>query len=143
MGKHRNDVAGRKPGDGKPGYKNIDPSHRWAKGGASPNPDGGRRKRPASVQDEMFADLEALLRSEVPTAAGESLTVHQALLRRLVGEAVNDGKMAAKALPLLLDLLQSLQPDASNDDDAISTDDADLVRETLERLARTGGHGHD
>lgn len=142
MGKHRNDVAGRKPGDGKPGYKNISPKHQWVKNGPSPNPEGGRRRRPPSLRDEVFEDLQALLRSKIPTPDGEQLAVHQALLRRLVGEAVNDGKLAIKALPLLLDLLLVLEPQISDDDNHISGDDADLIRQTLDRLSRAGG-GHE
>jgi len=140
---HRNQPAGRTSGDGKPGYKNIDPKHRWVKGGPSPNPEGRRRKPPPSQADEIFDDLVGLLKGTVPTETGERLTVFQGLFRRLVGGALNDSKLALKVVPLLLELLHQLQPEVASDDDGeVTADDAELIAETLARLSTLGGRSN-
>jgi len=142
--KHQNQPAGRTAGDGKPGYKNIDPKHRWVKGGPSPNPLGRRRKPPPSLSEQLHQDLVDLLKSTVPTPNGERLTVHQALLRRVVAEGLNDARLALKAYPLLLAVVQGLEPKATDvSSSVIKTEDADLIRETLERLSKMGGRGRD
>jgi len=85
-----------------------------------------------------------LLKSTVPTPNGERLTVHQALLRRVVAEGLNDARLALKAYPLLLAVVQGLEPKATDvSSSVIKTEDADLIRETLERLSKMGGRGRD
>jgi hypothetical protein len=140
---HKNQPAGRSHGDGKPGYKNVDAKHRWTKGGPSPNPSGRRRKPPPSLTEEMHADLISLLQGMVPTPTGERLTVYQALLRRIIGEALNDAKLGLKAMPLLVDLLRALEPEAANDEKGSVTDeDAEVIEEALARLRKAKGRNH-
>lgn len=150
MGKHRKDASPRRFGDGKgPGYKNIAPQHQWKKGGPSPNP-SGRPKRPPppppSLQAEMRAELETFLRSEIPIdgpGGRRSIKVLQALLRRPLGEGVNDGKMALKALQLTLDLLSTLEPspEPAREDSFAADEDAAIYEATIARELRRRGGG--
>lgn len=147
MGKHRKDVSDRQFGDGKgPGYKNIDPKHQWKKGGPSPNP-SGRPKRPPppapNLQAEMRVELETFLRSEIPIdgpGGRQSIQVLPALLRRLLGEGVNDGKMALKALRLIRELSSDEpDPEPSGEDSFDADEDAAIYEATIARELRRRG----
>ena len=96
MGKHRNQPAGRQPGDGKPGYKNIGKEHQWKKGGPSPNPAGRRAKKSPSLKDELHQILVEVLKSSI-SAGDRELTVMEAVLRRMMVAAVNDPKIAIRS----------------------------------------------
>lgn len=153
MGKHRKAASPRQFGDGKgPGYKNIDPKHQWKKGDPSPNPSGRPKKpppSPPSLKAEMRAELETILRSEIPIdgpSGRQSIKVLEALLRRPLGEGVNDGKMALKALQLILDLLAVLEPSSEphREDSFESDEDAAIYDATIAReLRRRGGETED
>lgn len=150
MGKHRKAVSPRQFGDGKgPGYKNIDPKHQWKKGDPSPNPSGRPKKpppSPPSLKAEIRAELETFLRSEIPIdgpGGRRSIKVLQALLRRPLGEGVNDGKMALKALELTINLLSILEPDPgpAPEDSFESDEDAAIYDATIARELRRRGGG--
>lgn len=137
MGKHRNQPAGRQPGDGKPGYKNIGKEHQWKKGGPSPNPAGRRAKKPPSLKDELHQTLVQILKSPIP-AGDQELTVMEAVLRRMMGAAVNDPKMAVRTLPMILDMLSALEPKAEAIGEGMTDEDAALLTDALRRLGRGG-----
>lgn len=137
MGKHRNQPAGRQSGDGKPGYKNIGKQHQWKKGGPSPNPAGRRAKKPPSLKDELHQTLVQILKSPIP-AGDQELTVMEAVLRRMMGAAVNDPKMAVRTLPMILDMLSALEPKADAAGEGMTDEDAALLTEALRRLGRGG-----
>ena len=137
MGKHRNQPAGRQPGDGKPGYKNIGKAHQWKKGCPSPNPTGRRAKKPPSLKDELHQTLVQILKSSIP-AGDQELTVMEAVLRRVMGAAVNDPKMAIRTLPMILDLLSALEPKTEAAGEGMTDEDAALLTEALRRLGRGG-----
>lgn len=137
MGKHRNQPAGRQPGDGKPGYKNIGKAHQWKKGGPSPNPAGRRAKKPPSLKDELHQILVEVLKSSI-SAGDRELTVMEAVLRRMMVAAVNDPKIAIRTFPMIVDMLSALEPKAEAVGDGTSDEDAALLTEALRRLSRGG-----
>lgn len=139
MGKHRNQPAGRQPGDGKPGYKNIGKAHQWKKGGPSPNPAGRRAKKPPSLKDELHHILVEVLKSSI-SAGDRELTVMEAVLRRMMVAAVNDPKIAIRTFPMIVDMLSALEPktDAAGED--MTDEDATLLTDALRRLGRGGAN---
>lgn len=139
MGKHRNQPAGRQPGDGKPGYKNIGKAHQWKKGGPSPNPAGRRAKKPPSLKDELHQILVEVLKSSI-SAGDRELTVMEAVLRRMMVAAVNDPKIAIRTFPMIVDMLSALEPktDAAGED--MTDEDAALLTDALRRLGRGGAN---
>lgn len=137
MGKHRNQPAGRQPGDGKPGYKNIGKQHQWKKGGPSPNPAGRRATKPPSLKDELHRILVEVLKSSI-SAGDRELTVMEAVLRRMMGAAVNDPKIAIRTLPMIVDMLSALEPKAETIAEGMTDEDAALLADALRRLSRGG-----
>lgn len=137
MGKHRNQPAGRQPGDGKPGYKNIGKAHQWKKGGPSPNPAGRRAKKPPSLKDELHQILVEVLKSSI-SAGDRELTVMEAVLRRMMVAAVNDPKIAIRTFPMIVDMLSALEPKTDAAGEGMTDEDAALLAEALRRLGRGG-----
>lgn len=137
MGKHRNQPAGRQPGDGKPGYKNIGKEHQWKKGSPSPNPAGRRAKKPPSLKDELHQILVEVLKSSI-SAGDRELTVMEAVLRRMMGAAVTDPKIAIRTLPMIVDMLSALEPKAAAVGECMTDEDAALLADALRRLGRGG-----
>jgi hypothetical protein len=137
MGKHRNQPAGRQPGDGKPGYKNIGKAHQWKKGGPSPNPAGRGAKKSPSLKDELHQILVEVLKSSI-SAGDRELTVMEAVLRRMMVAAVNDPKLAIRTFPMIVDMLSALEPKADAAGEGTSDEDAALLAEALRRLGRGG-----
>lgn len=137
MGKHRNQPAGRQPGDGKPGYKNIGKEHQWKKGGPSPNPAGRRAKKPPSLKDELHQIVVEVLKSSI-SAGDRELTVMEAVLRRMMGAAVNDPKIAIRTFPMIVDMLSALEPKTDAAGEGMTDEDPALLAEALRRLGRGG-----
>lgn len=142
MGKHNNNPGGRAPGDGKPGYKNIDPKHRWKKGGSSPNP-GGQRKAPPppSFEQRLWESIQGLIDAPVTVGGASSMTFLDGLLRRLIVEGVNDPKHALKALEFILAIERRVTASSRHDAGGDRSEDEEIVAQALLRMARGAGGG--
>ena len=144
MGKHTRNGNGRRYGDGKPGYKNIDVKFQWRKGGPSPNPSGRKKKKPAEAASglgpidmaEALAEAaSALITVQGPNGETIFIPAFKAMAQRMIIDGVNDGTKALK----VIDLIQGQGLTKVREPEADDTEaDEEIARDHARRLARSG-----